>query len=85
MSVVFGGDAKFVSALQTNPEFGRRAEPMSEAKRRITCHSAIARNYLTEPFRGNVDLARKLGRRDADFIELLLQNLIGVNGSHQHI
>jgi hypothetical protein len=59
------GDADVVGALQVKPELRARAEPVPEPKGGVAGDAATAVKDLRHAIGRDVDLPRKLGRRDA--------------------
>src|SRR3954447_17243860 len=79
-----GGNTNVVCGLQIEPELRARAEPMAEAQRRISGHCALALNDLGDPVRRHSDLPRQFGRRDGKLVQLVGQNLAGMNRRSCH-
>ena len=77
-------DADVVGALQVKPELRARAEPVPEAKGGVAGDATAAMNDLRHAIGRDVDLARKLGRRDAKLGQLVGQDFSGVDGGARH-
>lgn len=82
---LFLGDADFISALQAEPELRFSAEPVPKAPGGVAGNGALARDDLADPVRRHVDLPRKLVWRNIQFVQFVLEDFAGMNGSHEHV
>ena len=73
-------DADVVGALQIKPELRARAEPMPETKGSVAGDATAPMDDLRHAIGRDVDLPRKLGRRDAKLGQLVDQDFSGVDG-----
>src|SRR6185436_8386550 len=79
------GDADIVGALQVQPELGAGAEPMAEPKRGVAADRPLALNDLADAVGWHCKLAGKLRRGDTDLLELVGEDLAGVDGRTTHV
>ncbi len=71
------GEANVVSALQVDSELGAHAEPMPETKGGAGGDAAASADDMRHATGRDLDLPRKLGRRDAKLGQLLKENSPG--------
>ena len=75
-------DADVVGALQVKPELRARAKPMPEKKGGVAGDATSPMDNLGHAIGRDVDLPRKLGRRDAKLGQLVGQDFSGVDGEN---
>ena len=73
------GDAEVVGALQVESELRARAEPMPETKGGLASAAPASVDDLGHAMGRDVDLSRKLGRRDAKLGPLVNEDFCGVD------
>ncbi len=71
------GKTQVVMALKVEPEFGARAEEMTEAQRGIAGDGALAIQYSGNPIGRYVQLARELCRAHVERVQFLGEVLAG--------
>jgi len=74
------GDTQIIQALQVDPEFGARAEEMSQAQRRVRRDVAVSVQDLRDAIRGNLQMACQCGGAHMQFLQFLGQMFAGMNG-----
>src|SRR6266566_3420745 len=76
--------AKIIRGLQIEPELGAVAEPVTETQGGVAGDRPLACNDLADAVRRNPKLPGKLGRGDADFLQLVRKDFAGVDGWSGH-
>ena len=73
------GDVQIVHPLEIQPVFGRRAERLADAQRRIGCNGPAAVNDFVDPARRDVDGRGQAILADLEFLEKFRQMLARMN------
>src|SRR6266536_1422809 len=79
------GKTQVVMALKVEPEFGARAEEMTEAQRGIAGDGALAIQYSGNPIGRYVQLARELCRAHVERVQFLGEVLAGGDCDACHV
>src|SRR5829696_480678 len=84
LAVFLLGEAQLVLLLQVQPDVGAGAKPLAESEGRFGRDGPLTVDDLRDAVGGHVQCATERGCADAQLLELIRENLTGMNWWTRH-